>query len=67
MIRDASRNNSTVLFYFEKPQKSVSLGFNDKTNCECVVQPPGNIAVVTPNVAVTNAIKRFDPTYASYA
>ena len=32
MIKDASRRNSTVSFCFEKPQKSISLGFNSKIN-----------------------------------
>ena len=67
MIRDASRSNSAVPSCFEKPQKSVSLGFNGKTNRECVVQPPGSIAAATPDVAVANAIKRLDLTCASNA
>ena len=64
MIRDASRSNSVVPSCFEKPQKSVSLGFNDKINRECVVRPPSSITVVTPDVGA-NAIKRLDLTYAS--
>ena len=67
MIRDASRNNSMVSFCFEKPQKSMSLGFNGKTNRECVVRPPGSIAAATLDVAVANAIKRLDLICASNA
>ena len=65
MIRDASRNNFAISFYFEKPKKSVSLGFNDKINCECIVRPPSSITIATPDVLVTNAIKRLDLTCAS--
>ena len=65
MIRDAFRSNSVVPSCFEKPQKSVSLGFNDKINRECVVRPLDSIAAATPDVAVANVIKRLDLTYAS--
>ena len=65
MIRNASRRNSKVSSCFEKPQKSISLGFNGKTNRECVVRPPGSIAAATPDIDVVNAIKRLDLTYAS--
>ena len=65
IIRDAFRSNSVVLSYFEKPQKSVSLGFNGKINCECVVRPPSSITAATPNIVVANAIKRLDLTCAS--
>ena len=67
MIRVASRSNFTVSSFFEKSQKSVSLGFNDKINRECVVQPPSSITAATPNVIVANAIKRLDLTCASNA
>ena len=66
MIRDASHSNSTVPSFFEKLQKSVSLGFNDKINRECVVRPPSSIIAATPDVAA-NAIKRLDLTCASNA
>ena len=67
MIRDAFRSNFMIPSYFEKPQKSMSLGFNGKTNCECVVRPPSSITAATPNVAVANDIKCLDLTYASNA
>ena len=67
MIKDASRSNSMIPSYFEKPQKSVLLGFNGKTNCECVVRPPSSIAAATPDVVVANDTKCLDLTYASNA
>ena len=67
MIRDTSSSNSTVPSCFEKLQKSVSLGFNGKINCECIVQPLSNITTTTPDVVVVNAIKRLNLTCASNA
>ena len=67
MISDASRSNSTVPSFFEKSQKSVLLGFNDKINCKCVVQPPSSITAATSDVVVANAIKCLDVTCASDA
>ena len=56
MIRVASCSNSTVSSFFEKSQKSMSLGFNDKINRECVIRPSSNITATTPDVVVANAI-----------
>ena len=67
MIRDASFSNSTVPSCFEKPQKSVSLGFNDKINRECIVQPLNSITAAISDVVVANVIKRFDLTCPSNA
>ena len=66
MIRNASRSNSAIPSYFEKSEKLVSLRFNGKINCECVVQPLSSIITITPDV-VANAIKRLDLTCANNA
>ena len=67
MIRDASRSNSVVPSCFEKPQKLVSLGFNGKINCECVVRSPSSITAVAPDVVVGNVNKRLNLNCASNA
>ena len=67
MIRDASCKNSAVPSCFEKSQKSVSLKFIGKINCEYVVRPPSSIIIATLDVIVANAIKRLDLTCASNA
>ena len=67
MIRYASRSNFVVPSCFEKPQKSVSLRFNDKINRECDVRPLSSITAATPDIVVANAIKCLDYTCASNA
>ena len=45
----------------------IGLGFNSKTNHKCIIRLLDSIAAATPDVAVTNVIKRLDLNCASNA